>query len=109
MEYNELYFKAKSNAKARTVWLILIAIMTLSYGSETSQGLHSAKYYTTFLLMAWVPFFIGILVLKINGKASSVYKEIVAVGYGLYLRHPYHGFRDRFRLYPASDKYADSF
>ena len=38
MEYNELYFKAKSNAKARTVWLILIAIMTLSYGSETSQG-----------------------------------------------------------------------
>ena len=82
MEYNESYFKAKSNAKARTVWLILIAIMTLSYGSETSQGLHSAKYYTTFLLMAWVPFFIGILVLKINGKASSVYKEIVAVGYG---------------------------
>ncbi len=84
MEYNELYFKAKSNAKARTVWLILIAIMTLSYGSETSQGLHSAKYYTTFLLMAWVPFFIGILVLKINGKASSVYKEIVAVGYGAF-------------------------
>ena len=82
MEYNESYFKAKSNAKARTVWLILIAIMTLSYGSETSQGLHSAKYYTTFLLMAWVPFFIGILILKINGKASSVYKEIVAVGYG---------------------------
>ena len=36
MEYNESYFKAKSNAKARTVWLILIAIMTLSYGSETS-------------------------------------------------------------------------
>ncbi len=68
MEYNESYFKAKSNAKARTVWLILIAIMTLSYGSETSQGLHSAKYYTTFLLMAWVPFFIGILVLKINEK-----------------------------------------
>ena len=55
MEYNESYFKAKSNTKARTVWLILIAIMTLSYGSETSQGLHSAKYYTTFLLMAPLP------------------------------------------------------
>lgn len=84
MEYNESYFKAKSNAKARTVWLILIAIITLSYGSETSQGLHSAKYYTTFLLMAWIPFFIGILVLKINGKSSSIYKEIVAVGYGAF-------------------------
>lgn len=84
MEYNESYFKAKSNAKARTVWLILIAIMTLSYGSETSQGLHSAKYYTTFLLMAWIPFFIGILVLKINGKSSTIYKEIVAVGYGAF-------------------------
>ena len=84
MEYNESYFKAKSNAKARTVWLILIAIMTLSYGSETSQGLHSAKYYKTFLLMAWIPFFIGILVLKINGKSSSIYKEIVAVGYGAF-------------------------
>lgn len=84
MEYNESYFKAKSNSKARTIWLILIAIMTLSYGSETSQGLHSARYYITFLLMAWVPFFIGILVLKINGKASSIYKEVVAVGYGAF-------------------------
>ena len=74
MEYNESYFKAKSNSKARTIWLILIAIMTLSYGSETSQGLHSARYYITFLLMAWVPFFIGILVLKINGQATSIYK-----------------------------------
>ena len=84
MEYNESYFKAKSNSKARTIWLILIAITTLSYGSETSQGLHSARYYITFLLMAWVPFFIGILVLKINGKASSIYKEVVAVGYGAF-------------------------
>lgn len=84
MEYNESYFKAKSNSKARTIWLILIAIMTLSYGSETSQGLHSARYYITFLLMAWVPFFIGILVLKINGKASFIYKEVVAVGYGAF-------------------------
>lgn len=84
MEYNESYFKAKSNSKARTIWLILIAIMTLSYGSETSQGLHSARYYITFLLMAWFPFFIGILVLKINGKASSIYKEVVAVGYGAF-------------------------
>ena len=34
MEYNEQAFKEKANLKAMKVWLALIAIMTLSYGSE---------------------------------------------------------------------------
>ena len=39
MEYNEQAFKEKANLKAMKVWLALIAIMTLSYGSDLSKGI----------------------------------------------------------------------
>lgn len=42
MEYNEQAFKEKANLKAMKVWLALIAIMTLSYGSDLSKGIYTA-------------------------------------------------------------------
>ena len=64
MEYNEQAFKEKANLKAMKVWLALIAIMTLSYGSDLSKGIYTATQYVVFLVMAWVPFAIGLLTLK---------------------------------------------
>ena len=61
MEYNEQAFKEKANLKAMKVWLALIAIMTLSYGSDLSKGIYTATQYVVFLVMAWVPFAIGLL------------------------------------------------
>lgn len=84
MEYNEEIFKISANRKARTVWMTLCLILTASYGSETSQGLHSAQYFITFLLVCWIPFFIGQIVWKIAGVSSSLYKYVVAVGYGIF-------------------------
>ena len=45
MEYNEQAFKEKANLKAMKVWLALIAIMTLSYGSDLSKGIYTATQY----------------------------------------------------------------
>lgn len=53
MEYNEQAFKEKANLKAMKVWLALIAIMTLSYGSDLSKGIYTATQYVVFLVMAW--------------------------------------------------------
>ena len=52
MEYNEQAFKEKANLKAMKVWLALIAIMTLSYGSEHSKGICTETQYFFFLVMA---------------------------------------------------------
>lgn len=43
MEYNEQAFKEKANLKAMKVWLALIAIMTLSYGSDLSKGIYTVS------------------------------------------------------------------
>lgn len=48
MEYNEQAFKEKANLKAMKVWLALIAIMTLSYGSDLSKGIYTATQYVVF-------------------------------------------------------------
>lgn len=84
MEYNEKTFKESANKKARKIWMILSIILSLSYGSDTANGLYSSQNYIIFLLMCWIPFFCGIAVLKWKGMATPLYKDAVAFGYGTF-------------------------
>lgn len=84
MEYNEDIFKESANRKAKLVWMILNIILTLNYASNTSEGYYTASYLAVFLAVGWIPFFIGLVTLRITGRASSIYKEVVAIGYGLF-------------------------
>lgn len=83
MDYNEEVFKISANKKAMHVWMALIILLTASYGSETSQGLRTKEYFLTFLAICWLPYLLGILILKIKGAATPIYKIAVAVGYGI--------------------------
>ena len=71
MEYNEQAFKEKANLKAMKVWLALIAIMTLSYGSDLSKGIYTATQYVVFLVMAWVRTF-GRRDVEVKGESDAV-------------------------------------
>lgn len=84
MEYDERVFKKRANNKAKMVWLVLSLILSFSYGSEMAQGLRTPQYYITFLLACWIPFLLGLLVLKFTGKDSGWYKDAVALGYGCF-------------------------
>ncbi|MBO5459161.1 MAG: methyl-accepting chemotaxis protein [Lachnospira sp.] len=84
MEYNANEFKMKANKKAMNVWLILATILTLSYGSELAKGLRTPSYYITFLIVCWGPFIFGRIILKIKGMDCPFYKDIIAVGYGVF-------------------------
>jgi len=84
MEYNEEYFAKSANKKAMIVWLILGIVLTASYAVEVLKGLRSVNYYLLFIAVCWIPFFIGALVLKVKGMGTSVYKDIVAFGYGAF-------------------------
>lgn len=84
MEYNENYFKEKANSRAKMIWLILAIILTANYGSDTANKVYSGPYFITFLIMCWIPFIIGIIHLKIHGKASPAYKRIIVFGYGFF-------------------------
>lgn len=84
MNYNEELFKRKANKKANMIWLILNFILTISYGSETSQGLRTPGYFAIFLAVCWLPFLLGQFLLKFDGRASSYYKYVIAIGYSVF-------------------------
>lgn len=84
MEYDENLFKASANKRVKNVMMVLMIIMTANYGSEMSQGTYPQNLYLGFLTICWIPFIGGILLLKIKGAATPLYKYYVAVTYGLY-------------------------
>ncbi|WP_310602899.1 methyl-accepting chemotaxis protein [Anaerosporobacter sp.] len=84
MEYNEEHFKRGANLKAMSVWLILCIVLSGAYALEIVKGLRTIDYYITFLLVCWVPFSVGLAVLKLKGSASDIYKDIVGFGYGIF-------------------------
>lgn len=84
MEYNEELFKKSANWKAGAVWLVLSVSLTAIYGYETVKGLRSGGYFAIFLLFCWIPYLCGLLLIKIQGLATSYYKDVIAVGYGFF-------------------------
>lgn len=84
MEYNEEYFKARANKSACTLWLIMNLVFTALYILELIKGGRTPQYLAVFLCICWIPFFIGLLVMKLKGASTWVYREIIAVGYGVF-------------------------
>ena len=65
MDYNENEFKA-------------------NYSSDVSQGGYPSTNYIIFLILCWVPFFAGDLLLRIRGKADDRYRYALVIGYGIF-------------------------
>ena len=84
MNYNPNEFKEKANRKARKIWLIFAILLSANYGADTGNGLWSAEYYITFLLLCWIPFLVGQIILKKKGMATDWYKYAIAIGYGIF-------------------------
>lgn len=84
MDYNENEFKAKANIKARRIWLVFALLLSANYGSDVSQGRYPSTNYIIFLILCWVPFFAGDLLLRIRGKADDRYRYALVIGYGIF-------------------------
>lgn len=84
MDYNENEFKAKANIKTRRIWLVFALLLSANYGSDVSQGGYPSTNYIIFLILCWVPFFAGDLLLRIRGKADDRYRYALVIGYGIY-------------------------
>ena len=84
MDYNENEFKAKANIKARRIWLVFALLLSAHYGSDVSQGGYPSTNYIIFLILCWVPFFAGDLLLRIRGKADDRYRYALVIGYGIF-------------------------
>ena len=84
MDYNENEFKAKANIKARRIWLVFALLLSANYSTDVSQGGYPSTNYIIFLILCWVPFFAGDLLLRIRGKADDRYRYALVIGYGIF-------------------------
>lgn len=84
MEYNEEYFAKSANFKAMIMWLSIAVALSGAYALEVIKGERTVLYYIMFLVMCWVPFALGIVILKIKGMGTSIYKDFIAFGYGFF-------------------------
>lgn len=87
MNYDENVFKEKANIKARRIWLVFALLLTANYGSDAANGLYPVSNYIIFVVLCWVPFFIGDILLRLKGKSTDLYKydPCYRIRYLLYL------------------------
>lgn len=84
MEYNEQEFKKLANLRAMMMWVFIAVVLSLAYIIELFKGGRTPGYVVAFLLMCWGPFIGGLITLKVKGMATTLYKEFVAICYGLF-------------------------
>ena len=84
MGYDEKIFKAKANIKARRLWLVFAILLTANYGTDTTNGAYSVSNYIIFVILCWLPFVCGDILLKKKGKANDRYRLAFVIGYGIF-------------------------
>ena len=84
MEYDANIFKAKANKRARNIWLVFSILLTANYGSDVANGLYNPKFYVIFLLLCWIPFAAGQILMKVKGADSDLYRYDLSIGYGIF-------------------------
>jgi len=84
MEHNEEYYAKSSNKKAMAIWIVISIVLTVAYTIEVVKGSRTVPYYCTFLAFCWIPFIVGLIVLKLKGMGTWLYKYIIAIGYGAF-------------------------
>ena len=84
MGYDEKIFKTKANIKARRLWLVFALLLTANYGTDTANGSYSISNYIIFVILCWLPFVCGDILLKMKGKDNDRYRLAFVVGYGIF-------------------------
>ena len=97
MDYDENVFKAKANIKARRIWLVFALLLSANYGTDVGNGVYPGSQYIIFLILCWVPFFAGEILLKVDGKTTDRYRFDL-----------YHSFSDCLYLHPSGSEYFGS-
>ena len=81
MEYNEKQFAKSANKKALWMWFVVILVFSVTYGIEVMRDLKTPMFYLAMELLCWVPFILGLVILKVKGWHTKWYQNIGGVGY----------------------------
>lgn len=77
-------FSKKSQHQSPQNLAGLRTLLTANYGSDTANYLYPVSNYIIFVVLCWVPFFIGDILLRLKGKSTDLYKYDLVIGYGIF-------------------------
>ena len=83
-DYDETLFKGKANMRAMLTWLFLALMISGTFIADYLKGNCELNWLIRLLVVCWIPFAIGLLVMKIKGKAAKSYRTVLASGYLLF-------------------------
>ena len=84
MEYNEKQFRISANRKIMWLWLVFVIVLEAAFALEIVKHERTVGYYIAFSIMCTGTYLFGLFFLIIRGWDSPYYKEVVAIGYGLF-------------------------
>lgn len=79
--YNEAFFRAKTNKRASITWVLLLIVACIYYGIKVGTGTLTLGYYAAFAIVGWAVYIVGQALLFIKGMDFKPYKWIVGLGY----------------------------
>ena len=82
--YNEAFFRAKTNKRASITWVLLLIVACIYYGIKVGTGTLTPGYYAAFAIAGWAVYIVGQALLLIKGMDFKQYKWIVGLGYLAY-------------------------
>ena len=85
MEHNENLFAARANKRAMFMWLFMMVILSAAYVIEIVKGLKTVQYFLLMEVCCWVPFIVGLIVLKINGGHLNLFASIICVKFRIHI------------------------
>ena len=83
-DYDEVLFKGKANMRAMLTWLFLALMISGTFIADYLKGLCEGNWLIRLLVVCWIPFAIGLLILRIKGKAAKSYRTVLTSGYLLF-------------------------
>ena len=51
--YNEAFFRAKTNKRASITWVLLLIVACIYYGIKVGTGTLTPGYYAAFAIVGW--------------------------------------------------------
>ena len=84
MKYDENFFAKSANKKAMGMWLALNILLSVAYAVEIVKELKTISYYICMECLCWIPFVLGLIILKVKGWDTKLYQHIVGIGFGLF-------------------------
>lgn len=87
MEYNEREFQKLANKQALGLWITINTVLSIAYVIEVTKAQKTVDFLIALLILAWLPVVIGVAVLKIRGMHTKIFREIIAIGYGIFFAY----------------------